>query len=88
MKPGGVISQQIKPHLFPHDNVEALTGLVGEHNACVVVISVGVHVKCHTEVYCAELVISCLNKGISVLWANNFHYTCYGLSILFIVNLT
>lgn len=60
-------SQKIKPHLLPHDNVEASTGLVGEHNACVVVIPVGVHVKCHTEVYCAELVISWLNKGILVL---------------------
>lgn len=46
-------------HLFPHDNIKASTGLVGEHNACVVIISVGVHIKRHAEVDCAELVISC-----------------------------
>ena len=55
-------SSAFEPHLFPHDNVEATTGLVGEHNAGEVVVSVGVHVKRHTEVHRAEYVISCLNK--------------------------
>lgn len=57
----------LKPHLLPHDDIEALAGLIGEHDAQVVVISVGVHIKCHTEVYRAELVVSCYNKCISVL---------------------
>lgn len=54
---------QFKPHLFPHDSVEALTGLIGEHYARVVVISVCVHIKRHAEVHGTELVISCLNQG-------------------------
>lgn len=53
-----MLKSAFKPHLFPHDNIEASTGLVGEHNACVVVISVGINIKCHTEVYRAELVIT------------------------------
>lgn len=85
MKPVGVIitvPQHSKPHLFPHDNVEASTGLVGEHNACVVIISVGIHIKCHTEVYRAELVVSCLNEGILVLCPNNCFYHIYSFLYL------
>lgn len=52
------------PHLFPHDDVEATTGLISKHNPCIVVITVGIHIKCHTEVYSAELVIPCSNIDI------------------------
>lgn len=74
-----MLKSTFKPHLFPHDNIETATGLVGEHNARVVVISVGVHIKRHTEVYRTELVISCL-KTRGTFWVflvsnNNLHYT-------------
>ena len=62
---GGAV-KLFKPHLFPHDDVEASAGLVGEHDACEVVVSVGVHVKRHAEVDRAELVVSCSNKRVSV----------------------
>ena len=45
-----------EPHLFPHDHVEATAGLVGEHDASVVVVPVGVHVKRGAEVHRTELV--------------------------------
>lgn len=73
-----MLKSAFRPHLFPHDDIEASTGLVGEHDAGVVVISVGIHIKCHTEVHRAELVISCLNKGILLL----IYYTFYGFCLL------
>lgn len=62
-----MLKKALRPHLFPHDNIEASTRLVGKHNASIVVISVGIHVKCHAEVYSTELVVSCSNKTILVL---------------------
>lgn len=61
-----------KPHLFPHDDVEASAGLVGEHDACEVVVSVCVHVKCHAEVDGAELVVPCSNERVLASQAKVF----------------
>lgn len=44
--------------LFPHHRVEARTGLVAKDKSGVVVVSVGVDVKCSAEVHGAELVIT------------------------------
>lgn len=49
-------------YLFPHHNIKAPTRLVCKHDSRIVVISVGVDIKCDTEVYGAEFVKSCSNK--------------------------
>lgn len=69
-----VLKSAFRPHLFPHDNIEAAAGLVGKHNACVVVVSIGIYVKCDTKVYGAELVISCSKRVLLIMWTNHFHY--------------
>lgn len=62
------------PHLFPHDNVEASTGLIGKHDPRIVIVSVGVHIERHAEVYRAEHVISCFTKEMFGC-ENNYYYS-------------
>lgn len=45
--------------LFPHDHIEAGARLVSEHEACVVVVPVSVHVHSPAEVHGAEFVKAC-----------------------------
>lgn len=44
--------------LFPHHCVEARTGLVAKYKASVVVVSVGVDIKCSAEVHSTKLIIT------------------------------
>lgn len=50
-------------NLLPHHNVEPGTGLVAEHKASIIVISLCVYEESSTEVHGVELVVTCWRKG-------------------------
>lgn len=52
--------------LLPHHHVEAPTGLVAEHKAGIVVISVSVHIHGTTEVHGIELIKTCKTNDVHV----------------------
>lgn len=54
--PGGLVLPVGLRHLLPHDHVEAAAGLVAEDEAGVVIVAVGVDVKCAAEVDRPELI--------------------------------
>lgn len=56
---GGLVLPVRLRDLFPHDHIEAGARLVSEHEACVVVVSVRVHVHGPAEVHSAEVIEAC-----------------------------
>lgn len=56
---GGLVLPVCLCDLLPHHYIKAPTRLVAKHKACIVVVSVRVHVHSSAEVHSAELIKTC-----------------------------